>query len=292
MSAGEHTPHGHGEFKYPAEPFQQALNYWTEQAKAPSRVLVPNARQYGTAFGNGAILLGSDNSLSQEIKNRLTDGKTTIAGVEFSGAELTWIGQYYERLNGKLKAKGRCMDERIDETKGTSGIHTECGAAGAIGAVIGKTGTEVEDIAVGLTHEDHKAGLIDGLGHHEAVTVMVTFGSQPYSLDPAKYTEARENAALPFHTFIDIQEVDAYAKEQGVNRVEVFKALMKWNPQIAINIMTGSHNHYQDVTKEKGVIALLDTRGVDKAQFADMAQAMDEFFTGQKVAVKQVEIKG
>ncbi len=291
MSATEQHPQGHGEFKYPAEPFQQALNYWTEAARTPARVLTPNRHQYGTAFGNGAILLGSDNTLSQEIRNRLNEGKTTIAGVEFSGTELTWIGQYYDRLGKKLDAKGRCMDERIDETKGTSGIHTECGAAGAIGAVIGKTGTEVEDIAVGLTHEDHKAGLIDGMKHHEAVTVMVTFGPQPYSLDTAKYGEARENAALPFHTFIDVQEVDAYAKEQGVNRVDVFKALMKWNPQIAINIMTGTHNHYRDVVAEKGVIALLDTRGVDKAQYADMTSAMDEFFAGQKVAVRQVEIK-
>lgn len=285
-----HTPQGHGEYKYPAEPFQKALSYWTEAAANPQRVLVPNHRQYGTAFGNGAILLGSENELSKAVKEKLVDGKTNIAGVEFSGDELTWIGQYYEGLNKKLNMKGRCMDERIDENRGTSGIHKECGAAAATGKVIGKSGEEVEDMAMHLTGEDHKAGLIDGISHHEAVTVMVTLGKQPYSLDTAKYSEARENAALPFHTFIDVAEVDVYAKEHNLNRVDVFKALLKWNPQIAINIMMGDHNHYQDVA-QKGVIALMDTRGVDKTQYADMFAAAEAFFIAQKTSVKQVEIK-
>lgn len=285
------SPHGHGEYKYPVEPFQKAFNYWTEAAKMPSRVLVPNMRQYGTAFGNGAILLGADNELSADVKAHLVNGKANVAGAELTGEELTWIGQYYAGIDKKHNMKGRCMDERIDERKGTSGIHDECGAAGAIGAVVGKSGKEVEDIAVRLTGEDHKMGLIDGIGHHEAVTVMVQLGKQPYSLDTGKYDEARENAALPFHTFIDVEEVASFAKEHGLNRVDVFKALLKWNPQIAINIMTGSHNHYQDVAKEKGVIAVLDTRGVDKTQYADMFAAMDGFFTGQQIAVKQIEIQ-
>ncbi|PIY68553.1 hypothetical protein COY90_05335 [Candidatus Roizmanbacteria bacterium CG_4_10_14_0_8_um_filter_39_9] len=289
MTAIKEHPQKHGEFKYPSEPFQKASTYWKEQSTNP-QVLVQNHRQYGTAFGNGATLLGSENEFSTEVKNKLIDRKTTIAGVEFSEDELTWIGQYYDGLNEELGMKGRCMDERIDENKGTSGIHGQCGAAAATGAVIGKTGVEVEDIAMRLTGENHKTGLIEGLHHHEALTVMVTFGKQPYSLDTARYAEARANAALPFHTFIDVEEVDAFAKTNGLNRVDVFNALLKWNPQIAINIMIGNHNHYSNTAKSKGVIALLDTRGVNKTQYADMFEAAQAFFSAQTTKITQIEI--
>ncbi len=290
MAAEAQHPTKHSEFKHPKEPFQKALQYWKEFARDPSDTLVPNNIQYGTAFGNGAILLGQDNELTAEVKKKLVDGKTTIAGIEFTGEELSWIGQYYEGINVKNKLKGRCMDERIDETTGTSGIHVECGAAAATGAVIGKTGVEVEDMAVRLTGENHKTGLIDGIGHHEALTVMVTLGSQPYSLNTNKYNEAREHAALPFHTFIDLQEIDSFAQAHKVDRVAVFKALLKWNPQIAFNIMQGNHNHYSTIAKTEGMIALLDYRGVDNNQFTDMLQAADEFFTSQKAKITRVEI--
>lgn len=266
-----------------------AHSYWHKVALSPTSFLLPNPSTYRTAFGKGVELLGGDNPLWKKIPPQIVDGKVTIAGVEFTQDQLSWIGQYYKSMN----LNGKCMDERLNETDGDSGIHENCGAAAAIGTAIGMPGNEVEDVALMLTHGKGEKGklLPDMENQHEALTVMVTLGSVPQSLKIDQYDDARKAHALPFHTFIDINAISAFASEHGIDRQEVFSALLNWNLKIALQLMSGNHNSYKEEVINNGYVVVVDSRGVDIGEYPDLMDVFNSFLLQQQATDKNGDVK-
>lgn len=297
----EPQPQHHNEYRYPENPFGRAVAYWEKVAQEPSKLLVTNPKIFRTALGHGVTLLTQTSDFFKKyVQPAIKEGKVTIAGVEFTANEINWIGQYYASIAKNKGLTGACMDERLDESKDVkTGIHKECGAAAAISQLTHTTenpitGETIENLLMadlGVANSQ-KTGLIDNMKHHEAFTFMMTFGPQPYSVDPAKYDNVRAEAALPFHTFVSVEDVARFAQENNIDKVEVFKALVKWNAQIAINIMKGDHNHYKDEVAKNGVIALMDYRDIDKELYKDMFLAAKELLNPerQQINVTQIEI--
>lgn len=253
----------HNEFNV-ENPFQKAIDTWNHIVKNPDEYIIKpkKPRRFRAAFGDGIGLFGGKNLIWDRLNIK---GKTDynsnleIAGVNFTIGELKSIGDFYKYLVKTYQAKGVCIDERIDlnAKHNDSGIHEHCGAAAAIGQVIGTTGDQVENIAKEKLFEDYKAELITGMEkEHESLSVLIDFTENFYNLNPNQNNKLRNNAALPFQISLPLKAVESFANKHHMSAPDLLHSLLKWNLQIAINIMKGDHNAYHDVVKDnhKGII--------------------------------------
>jgi len=97
-----------------------------------------------------------------------------------------------------------------------------------------------------------KAPLIPGMEHkHEAIAVLVDFTEKGTSIKTTKLDNFRQEAALPFHASIPIEDIIKFSEGKSADFAKkLVIALIKLNVGIPLNIMRGDHNAYYDVVEQ------------------------------------------
>jgi hypothetical protein len=283
----------HHEHPLVENPLGKCISFWQEAINRPGDFLQPSNRP-GAAFGNGVILFSDENKLTEMINKSAIDDHFSIAGVKFTIQELKHIGGFYKYLQEVGYGKIKCMDERIDldAEHADSGIHEHCGAAGGIGASCNnKSGVEIEDIACQLTNEKDKAEIIKGMEHHEALAIKIDLSNELYDVKPGMNPKLRDNAALPFHISLPLEHITKYTNNNHLTIDNVLLSLLRFNVQIAVNIIKNNHNIYQQHAQE-GIVITSDQRTLNKEANQSLLNEVYAFIgqLSQGQPIKQLEI--
>lgn len=202
-------------------------------------------------------------------------GNITIAGVEFTLRELGLMGDFYRFL----KQDGyslHCIDERLEDDLGNESkqVHEHCGACAASHAVIGEhlDGVHVEDLLLKELGEDvlGKQRIYDSMPNHDSMSVFVDFQGDEAVIDEAKRTQLRENHSLAFQVSLPVEKIEAFLIERGEVEHEqemLLMALVKWNVQIARNIIGGDHNEMHQFADK--TVMVFDQRSVTEHPLVD-----------------------
>ncbi len=271
--------------------FDSAQHAWDNVIKNPDNYLCSYPDRFYAAMGQGVTLFGGKNSLWTALQNKAAQNGTNIAGVDFSMNELKLLGDFYRSLG----RTGICIDERVAMEKNTnaeSGIHEHCGAAAAIGQVIGKQGFEVENEAMKLLDYSQKQLLLPGTeGGHESLTVFIDPSEQAFGLRPeVKETFLKQNA-LAFQFSFPLQSIRSFLDVQKLPPEKtLYSALLKWNIQIAINIINGHHNKFYETAKTNGVLFVLDRRNAAIDDNPIATNTYEEFVNALKIQQPVVEL--
>ncbi len=247
--------------------FTQALTAWKEVINDPDTYLgsYAGAGIVFTAEGDGAKFFGDEESpVWSQLREAAKEGKVNIAGIEFNLTSLELMGGFYRDL-GLI---GHCVDERLDEQHqfANSGTHVDCGAANAVGSVIGVKGSEVEDMIQAKFGYEGKQGLLSGTeAQHYSLVVYVDTSSQARGVKPELKTQMQQENALSFHASLSLSKVKEYLAKTGqeAKTAELVEALYKWNIQIPFNIITGHHNAFHEAALKDGIVLVVDKRDAD-----------------------------
>lgn len=242
--------------------FHRCWGHWKTIPANPVELLILSDR-VAAAFGHGATLLTGDNQLIELIREKAVNKRVMIAGVDFSLDNLDIIGKFYNLLS-KKGFKGVCMDERIDRNAPhqAAGIHHHCGAADAIGQLVGINGEQIEDMAASLLGKGDKAELIPEMEEaHETLAIKIDLGDS-FDVKPEKYKDLKDNGALPIHISLPLSSIAELSNMLQINENTILQSLLKWNLMIAINIIEGPHNAYHNSAKNQGFFIILDNRGL------------------------------
>lgn len=206
------------------------------------------------AGGGLPTLFGEENQLWSRMHAKLREqgDKLNIAGVEFSGRELELIGDYARAMedDGKLP---ECIDERLDESTDDEPnhyhVHKGCGAAGAAGAALGEG--SVEDELVQIFKEDGKMEIYSDMPHaHESIVINVDLAGSRSPQQELRLS-LKDQKALPFNASINLAKIEEIA---GDDSEAMVSALVKWNVQIARNIIGGSHNDAKEFADQTLIV--------------------------------------
>lgn len=208
-----------------------------------------------TAFVAGGALplcFGvSDNQIWTKMTESAQESRLNIAGIEFSLAELEQMGYFYRWLSGRGKVL-RCIDERLDEEINVNAqVHCECGACNAVKAAT----SSAEDIEAllasqqGLSEQD-KQPLLPGMPNHKAMTILIGLGPKGEAVKPDLRNEQKTNGTLAFNVSLPLELIGQYCKEQNVDQKALLTTLIRWNVQIARNIIGGNHNDLQELAND------------------------------------------
>ncbi len=201
-----------------------------------------------------------------------TGGKLSIAGVEFSLRELGLMGDFYRFL----KQDGyslHCIDERLEDDLGNEAkqVHEHCGACAASHTVIGAhlNGANVEDLLLKELGEEilGKQRIYNSMPNHDSISIYIDFHGDEAVIDENKRTQLRNNHALAFQISLPVNKIEVFLAERGTSVAEremLLGVLVKWNAQIARNIIGGSHNEMQKFANQ--TVAIFDQREVNTHQ--------------------------
>ena len=204
--------------------------------------------------------------------------KLTIAGIEFNTADLSAMGGFYRWLKDTKNFSFHCIDERLleDDEHLDVEVHCKCGACAAVQAAVMGSIPNPENVSAdymeellfselypdvsGKTKQDLLPGTEDA---HVSRSILVDLSTTPKDLSEAAKDEALQSYGLPFSVSIPLEYVQEYAAEQNMDDAAVkslLTVLVKWNVQIAQNIIAGHHNDLHELADQSLII--LDDRGV------------------------------
>jgi hypothetical protein len=249
---------------------QAVVRRWEGIAAIPDSLT--DMAEYGVFYiagGGLPSLFGEENQLWSRMHAKLREQGDTlnIAGVEFSGRELELIGEYARGMeeDGKLP---ECIDERLDESLDDEPnhyhVHKGCGAAGAAGAALGES--SVEDELVQIFKEDGKMEIYSDMPHgHESIVINIDLNGSRSPQQELRLS-LKDQKALPFNASINLAKIEEIA---GDDSEAMLSALVKWNVQIARNIIGGSHNDAKDFADK--TLLVINTTGT-KSKMVESAK--------------------
>ncbi|MFZ5437996.1 MAG: hypothetical protein ACOZAK_03005 [Patescibacteria group bacterium] len=204
-----------------------------------------------------------------------TGGRINIAGVNFSLRELSLMGDFYRFL----KQDGyslHCIDERLEDNLGNEAkqVHEHCGACAASHAVIGAhlDGENVEDLLLKELGEEilGKQRIYHSMPNHDPISIYVDFHGDEAVIDENKRSKLRNSHALAFQVSLPVNKLEAFLTERGNVAAEqemLLGGLVKWNVQIARNIIGGGHNEMQRFANQ--TVTIFDQREVKNHPLVD-----------------------
>lgn len=242
---------------------QQQLIEWRNMQEETSRQflvrMAENPHEFienfeGIMFcAGGALVLefGDDNSdLWPEILACADEhGSVEIAGVTFEVDNLAMMGDFYRWLAQKGIIL-HCIDERLDEGKHTgSQIHCECGACGGIDKLLmsrfKKSQKTEERLAANkdyVPEDAEKQPLLPGMPHHASRAIHVSISDKTSAPKSSVRSLMKENDALTFNVSLPLGLMKDFCQETSNDYQTLVETLVKWNVQIAKNIIDGDHN--------------------------------------------------
>lgn len=223
------------------------------------------------AGGGLPLVFGDMNSeIYQALDRALEENgeSVDIAGVNFKRSELEALGAFYRFLSSRGYSL-HCIDERLEDDLDNVEVqvHEHCGACAATHAVVEEhltSGRHVEDILLTDLGQEAagKQQVYDSMPHHVSLTVFIDFNGDDAVADPSKRAELQEQDALAFQVSLQVDRIREFLSQGNAKLKNVLlDSLVKWNVQIARNIIGGGHNDLRDHANE--TIFVLDKRGVD-----------------------------
>ncbi len=270
---GEVQMQGHDQIS--SEVITNIRAMWERIKAAPQEWLQDLDGSLAFVAGGGLPLVfgQSESKIYQAMSQALESngGDINIAGVVFKEAEIKVLGDFYRFLQQK-GYNLHCIDERLEDDLGNEDrqVHEHCGACAASHAAIEKfLGGEmhVEDLLLVDLGETKigKQQIYESMPHHESLTVFIDFAGDDAIVDEAKRTLLRENHALSFQVSLPEKMIQEFLVQAGDSIKDSFlNALVKWNVQIARNIIGGDHNHLKQHASQ--TIFVVDKRGTDASE--------------------------
>ena len=227
---------------------------WKEVVSKPKEWLTDVDGQLVFVAGGGLPLtFGSvDSKIWQALEAAAAEksGMVTIAGIDFSIKELALMGEFYRSMRGNGYAL-HCIDERLEDDLGTTDrqVHEHCGACAAAHAVIGDqlAGKHVEDLLLTELGEEivGKQAIYSSMPHHDSLSVFIDFHGDEAITYEARRTQLREHNALAFQVSLPVNAIKEFLANRTSDQAMLIETLVKWNVQIARNIIGGDHNKLQ-----------------------------------------------
>jgi hypothetical protein len=225
------------------------------------------------AGGGLPTLFGKENQLWSRMQAKLAEqnDELMIAGVPFNGEELGLIGEYARAMEAEGKLP-ECIDERLDESlenPNDKHVHVGCGAAGAAGAAIGEG--SVEDELVSIFGESGKMPIYADMDkHHDSIVINVDLSGSRTAQGELR-SSLKDDKALPFNVSLNLDKIGEIG---GDKTAQMLSALVKWNVQIARNIIGGGHNAAQKL--EDKTIIVINTQGAESELLEQAKQRIEE----------------
>jgi len=248
-------------------------------------------RKIGFAAGGGLVkeFGKKESKIWQAMESTANNlgSKLSVAGIEFSINELGLMGDFYRWLADTKNVTFHCIDERLveDGAHAHVEVHCECGACNAINAALSVEAAtallgdenRLEDVlytelAKGNKDIPEKQQLLTGMENdHESLSIYVNLSTTPRDIAAAKKAEAQEAFGLPFSVWLPIEYMVEYIedvlniKENATGYYEkldeLTSVLVRWNVQIAQNIIGGHHNLLAHSSSSS--VLLVDARQVN-----------------------------
>lgn len=251
---------------------QDVAQAWGEIVAQPEALTDLSERKVVFVAGGGLpSRFGIEKSeIWQAIAKRAENNNIEIAGISFSLEDLTLLGDYYRFLRDDKGMSLHCIDERLvdDVANSSHEVHDKCGACAAVAAAAGIE-SKVEDVLLAELHQEAKQGVYEDMPDHESMTILVDFHGSDVVLDE-KRAELKAKKALPFNVSLPLELISEWAETKGGNAEALIKVLVKWNVQIARNIIEGHHNTLHKLAGE--TIIVTDQRQVGDHSLLSQAQ--------------------
>lgn len=253
-----------------------------EQVKDnPEEWLVDVTGQLIFVAGGGLPLtFGSpDSKIWQELEAVAAEnnGLVRIAEIDFSLRELVLLGEFYRAIRGDGYSL-HCIDERLkdDLESINQQVHERCGACAAVQAVISErlVGKQVEDLLLSELGEEllGKQEIDDSMPEHDSLSVFIDFHGDEAIADKVKRSHLKDKHALVFQISLPVKTISKFLEFRREDQDLLLATLVKWNIQIARNIIGCGHNKLQKYSKE--TIFVLDEREVADSKLISLLQQL------------------
>ncbi|MCC6711245.1 MAG: hypothetical protein IT416_02740 [Candidatus Pacebacteria bacterium] len=247
----------------------------------PEEWLTDVASQLIFVAGGGLPLtFGSNDSKIWQaltVQAAENNGIVKVAEIDFSLRELSLLGEFYRGIRGDGYSL-HCIDERLkdDLESINKQVHERCGACAAIQAVVGDrlAGDQVEDLLLVELGEEvfGKQAIDDSMPEHDSLSVFIDFHGDEAITDKVKRANLKNKHALVFQVSLPVKVISRFLEFRNEDQDLLLSALVKWNIQIARNIIGCGHNKFQKYSKE--TIFILDEREVADNQLISRLQQL------------------
>lgn len=263
----------------------RAVQAWSNIAKQPELLTNLSEKEIIFTAGGGLVTRFGfvDSEIWQNMRRQAVDNNIDVAGITFDVDDLSRMGDFYRFL----KAKGynfHCIDERLegDEQHLQHEVHSHCGACAAVGSATGLEG--VEDRLLGELEQDAKQQIYSDMPDHVSMAILVDLHGSDVVLGQQR-EELKKINALPFNVSIPLPLVDAWSQATNGNAERLIDTLVRWNVQIARNIIGGNHNKLQQLAGE--TVIVVDKRDVDDSPLLSITQqAINQVGHGLMLEIK------
>lgn len=284
---------GSDEQNLPAE-IQQIYEKWHEIAQHPAETLVDwSGTAAFTAGGPLPAIFGSEQSHVWQLMSKALaqNGEVmTIAGVEFSRRELELIGQFYRFLREDHKLL--CIDERLEisDEEQPLEVHESCGACAATGAALKSLlGAEVDveaQLAGEISQEDLQA-IYPDMPLHTSLVVLVDLHADDVVASAEKRAELKRIGALPFTVSLPVGQIEAFLTDHAhqQDRQALIATLIKWNVNIARNIIGGHHNTLHNEAEHALFVVDLRNLATDSLLAQELLQQIEQVSHGEMISI-------
>lgn len=243
---------------------QKIHSLWQEITNNPDSWLseLPGSLVFVAGGGLPLVFGNKDSQIWQAFSRVLEDNSENIevAGVSFSRNNFLLLGNFYRFLKG-YDCLFHCIDERLESSLEdiSEEVHEHCGACAASQAVISDYLVDkemtVEDILLKELGEENlgKQAIYSSMPDHTSLVIFIDFDANKAVIAEEKRTILRENRALAFQVSFPIEKVAEFIETSGLDNDQknnLLEALVKWNVQIARNIIGGDHNQLKDFADE------------------------------------------
>jgi hypothetical protein len=261
---------------------------WTKVEQDPD-AYIDSENYKETIFAAGGGLVRHFGMESDELWTAMLEkinenqGKLNIAGIDFSEQEFRLMGGFYNWLNKEgLSLAEVCIDERVDlspyeDQKDIPHTHKLCGAGAGLADAIGWEYDKVMGHVKEVNGEssDQEVGLQEGMEEaHTSLRIYANLADSGRAISKEKRGELQEADALPFEASLPLGLMKKFAQEEGESAPELFKALIKWNINIAKNIIAGAHSTFPDIAEE--TVVVFDTRDAQVEGFEDTLEEVSQ----------------
>jgi hypothetical protein len=284
------------------ETVKDIYSFWQTVSENPGEWLQDIPGEIVFVAGGG-LPLTFDNEESQIWKAIIrvaedSNGFITIAGVSFALKELSLMGNFYRFVREAGYAL-HCIDERLVGSLSAveKQVHEECGACAASHSVISyflEDNKIVEDILLDELGEETfgKQSIYDAMPDHESLVVFIDFHGDEAIVDEDKRVELMNKKALPFQISLPIYIIKNFLKTRGDNKNEeemLLNTLIKWNVQIARNIIGGDHNNLKEFADNS--LFVIDQRSTgDKILVSRFREVISDVEHSREVIIKDKDV--
>ena len=111
------------------------------------------------------------------------------------------------------------------------------------------------------SHLDEKQEIYADMPDHRSITILIDFNGANVLLGDER-ERLRALGSLPFNVSLPAKLIKEYLDQSEVDQDSLLAALVKWNVQIARNIIGGDRNELRPVADK--TIFVLDKRGTNE----------------------------